>query len=128
MFSFGNTILLGAIGTSGLMKDALIGAKGLESGLDKFKGIVCAEDFWVGSVLGFDFSKETGKCGKYLSSVMEKIDPTDSGVVVHKDNVVEVAAGGRSPRWAPDIAMDEVEGSRGGGFIARGVGGPMVFA
>ena len=110
------------------MKDALIGAEGLESVLDKLKGIVGAEDFRAGSVLGFDFSKEAGESGKYLSSVMEKIDPNDASVVVHKDNVVEVSTGGRGARGAPNIAMDEVKGSRGGWSVVSEVGCPMVFA
>ena len=105
----------------------MVGTKGLKSILGKFQGIVGAEDFGSGGILGFDLSEETDECGKYLSTVLKEIDPTHTSVVVNKDNVVCVATDGGGTRRTPNVAMNEVERGGRGKLIPRWVGCPMVF-
>ena len=47
IFAFHDSILLGGVGTCGMVNNATISAKSSQGFLDKVKGIVCVEDFGV---------------------------------------------------------------------------------
>ena len=75
----------------------------------KFKSIVSAKDLQHSRAPSDDFNDEGSDNGEDLGVVMYELDPPCMSEAINKDDLIEMAQGGRSMGETQDIKMNEVE-------------------
>ena len=88
MFPLSNTILLRGARRSDVMDNTTISTKGMKRGLDKLESIIDSKNLRHSGILSGNLRDEVGDCSDNLRAVVEKIDPTNTSIIINKHNII----------------------------------------
>ena len=113
MLPLGHPVLLRGVWAGSLMNYTMSQTEFLNRLLSKLKGIVCAEDFDHGFVLGDNLKEEVLNAREYLLSTLQDICPTRPGVVIDEHHVVLAACRRCVRSRTPNVTVNQVKRAMG---------------
>ena len=97
------------MGTSDLVNNAIISAKGTERGLDKLENITSMENLWRSVILSDNLCHELCDHSDNLRAIADTVDSTHMSLVINKHNTTAMTQKEGITRRTPNITMKKIK-------------------